>query len=277
MPILDFKQYQALTTLRNLIPVATRKIISALSTKAAQLQVAHSIHQPSPGIGGEYNDPRRDEWNLLFTDPDEYNKSFQDWTKGNPPALFQFGQKGDRILTEFADGGSNRIYFAINQKVIKITEDGDEAIIVALAVKGGKIPNIAVEDVVRLNTFAQSMNLEQLFAIKQDFVDTNISGEMVAAANALQSYISMVGGHTVVGIRNDPRASVKASRMDPFREPFVKLILDVIFVLLDKTGYLWTDTHPANIAQDKEGRPVLFDLGEIYPAGKPRPAKIRSV
>src|SRR6516225_1988117 len=173
MAILNFKQYQAAAKLRQLIPVAVRMIQGAFSLQMPQLQVAHRIHE----IRGPH-DPVREEWNMLFADPHPSNQSFQEWTKRSPAAIFNFGTEGDDILTQYENGGRNRVYFSINQKVVKIADDKNEAIIVGLAIEGERIPNIAVLDVVQLATFASAMRIEDLYAIKQELVNTNISMEL---------------------------------------------------------------------------------------------------
>jgi len=272
MPILNFKQYQALATLQKLVPVAVRMIEGALSLQTPQLQVAHRIHEIRAP-----NDPVREEWNLLFAEPHHSNQSFQDWTKRPPPTLFNFGTEGDEILTRHEDGGRNRVYFSNNFKVVKITDDKNEATIVALALEGERIPNIAVLDVAQLATFAGAMSIDDLYAIKQEFVNTNISAELHRASIAILSFIGVAGKATLAGMRGQPERAVDKAAMFGGEKPYIKLILDVVFLLLDKTGYLWTDIAPGNIGQDEEGKPVLFDLGLIYAHGQPRLPQIAAI
>jgi len=278
MAILNFKQYQAIAKLRQLIPTAVRMIQGALSLQTPQLQVAHTYHEIRAP-----NDPVREEWNLLFADPHSSNQSFQEWTKRSPPAIFNFGTEGDEILTRHEDGGRNRVYFSTNFKVVKIADDRNEAIIVGLAIEGERIPNIAVLDVVQLATFASAMRIEDLYAIKQELVDTNISMELQRASVAILSFLGVAGKGALARLRSDPKKAVDKAAMFTAHEteaavrPYIRLILDVVFLLLDKTGYLWTDIAPGNIGQDEAGKPVLFDLGMIYAHGKPRLPRIPSV
>lgn len=263
--MMNFQFNAAIVKMNQMIPLAVKTIIHALNIENNQkvLQVAHTL----------YEDARRDEWDMLFSNPNNSNMSFQEWCKKPPACIFQWGIDDNyQIYTPNSGdtGALNRVYFSNNNKVIKITQDKSEASVIALIVESGNLPGVTAQDIAELMTFSNEISVDQaLYAIKQRFVNTNINQKLKNAANTISSYINQYAPYAIAREPDKFVKKISLLNIDADSQKYIELIFDVVFAVLDKTGHLWTDIHPGNIGQNDTGTPEIFDLGVLYKAKVP--------
>lgn len=189
-----------------------------------------------------------------------HDNTKQYWLLPNSPLLNWLKQHGVEVtpnyIPKYVDGGAGRVYFLNNQKVVKMTANRVEANVAAMVSNRSDIPTPII-DTIYLG--------DNLYAILQHWVNTNVSNELKQAADYLTV---LIDDHPEMdGFPTNKRQQEKLciETLNKYKGnkellPYMMIIMDVLSKLYNTTGYKHDDAGPTNIGIH-QGKVVIPDLG----------------